>query len=61
MAKITEGVEADFRIWQNKIHRSEPVFCEADTYLVEFRKWVKQFYSPSQQPEAIASAAPREV
>jgi phenylpropionate dioxygenase-like ring-hydroxylating dioxygenase large terminal subunit len=61
MTKITEGVEADFRIWKNKIHRSEPLFCEADTYLVEFRKWVKQFYSPSQKPEALASVASQEV
>ena len=26
----------------------EPVFCEADTLLVEFRWWAKQFYSPDQ-------------
>ena len=52
MKAITEGVRDDFRIWQNKIHRAEPVFCEADTYLAEFRRWVRQFYSPSQEPGA---------
>ena len=50
---ITGGVQDDMRIWENKIHRKDPVFCEADTFLVEFRRWVKQFYSPSQQPGAV--------
>lgn len=53
IASITSGVEDDRRIWSNKIHRKDPVFCEADTYLAEFRKWVKQFYSPSQQPGVV--------
>ena len=44
---LTSGVQDDMRIWSNKIHRAEPVFCEADTYLVEFRHWCKQFYSDS--------------
>ena len=46
MDSITKGVYDDMRIWTNKIHRAEPVFCEADALLVEFRKWAKQFYSP---------------
>jgi phenylpropionate dioxygenase-like ring-hydroxylating dioxygenase large terminal subunit len=46
MENITKGVMDDWRIWKNKIHRSEPVFCEADKLLVEFRRWAKQFYSP---------------
>ncbi|MFP6608351.1 MAG: Rieske 2Fe-2S domain-containing protein [Myxococcota bacterium] len=50
MKGMTEGVEADFRIWQNKVHRADPGLCEADTHLAEFRRWVKQFYSPSQLP-----------
>ena len=53
MKAITEGVEADFRIWKNKIHRADPVFCEGDTFLAEFRSWVKQFYSPSELPGAL--------
>ena len=39
------GVLQDMRIWKNKIYRGEPVLCEADTYLAEYRKWVKQFYT----------------
>ncbi|MDE0885561.1 MAG: Rieske 2Fe-2S domain-containing protein [Myxococcota bacterium] len=42
---ITSGVDDDLRIWGNKIHRPNPVFCEADKLLVEFRRWVQQFYS----------------
>jgi len=49
---MTSGVMEDCRIWSNKIHRSDPVFCEADTLLVEFRRWAAQFYSPSQQGRA---------
>ena len=42
---ITAGVNDDMRIWRNKVHRADPVLCESDTFLAEFRKWVKQFYS----------------
>jgi hypothetical protein len=42
---LQTGVLQDMRIWKNKIHRAEPVFCEADKYLAEFRRWTKQFYS----------------
>ena len=52
---MTGGVQDDVRIWKNKIHRADPVFCEADTYLAEFRRWVRQFYSPSQMPDASES------
>jgi nitrite reductase/ring-hydroxylating ferredoxin subunit len=50
---VTSGVMDDWRIWTNKIHRSEPVFCEADDLLVEFRRWAKQFYThgPAQEPK----------
>ncbi|MFQ5515728.1 MAG: Rieske 2Fe-2S domain-containing protein [Myxococcota bacterium] len=42
---ITNGVMDDWRIWTNKIHRAQPVFCKADTFLAEFRRWARQFYS----------------
>ena len=41
---LSTGVMQDIRIWENKIHRAHPVLCKADTYLIEFRKWVRQFY-----------------
>jgi nitrite reductase/ring-hydroxylating ferredoxin subunit len=42
---MTKGLDADLRIWKHKIHRAEPVLCEADKLLGEFRRWAKQFYS----------------
>jgi phenylpropionate dioxygenase-like ring-hydroxylating dioxygenase large terminal subunit len=42
---MSAGVLQDVRIWENKIHRAQPILCEADTYLAEFRRWTKQFYS----------------
>jgi len=42
---LSEGVKQDLRIWQNKVHRASPVFCEADVQLGEFRRWARQFYS----------------
>ena len=43
---IKSGIPDDRRIWENKIHVANPVFCKADTLLAEFRRWTKQFYSP---------------
>ena len=42
---LSSGVMQDMRIWSNKIHRAQPVLCEADAHLAEFRKWARQFYS----------------
>ncbi|MBW2362753.1 MAG: hypothetical protein JRG84_17795 [Deltaproteobacteria bacterium] len=44
-SRITAGVMDDWRAWCNKIHLENPVFCEADVPLSEFRRWAKQFYS----------------
>ncbi len=42
---ITNGVMDDWDVWTNKIHLLPPVFCKADTPLIEFRRWAQQFYS----------------
>ncbi len=44
---LSSGVLDDMRIWENKVHRAQPVLCEADEHLAEFRRWTKQFYSKS--------------
>ena len=44
MEGIKAGIFDDFPIWEHKIYREKPVFCQADTTLVMFRKWVRQFY-----------------
>jgi len=45
MKGLTDGVQQDFVIWKNKVHRARPVLCEGDVYLAEFRKWARQFYT----------------
>ena len=40
-----DGQCRDMRIWENKIHRGDPVLCEADEYVAEFSRWAKPFYS----------------
>jgi hypothetical protein len=42
---LSSGVLQDLRIWTHKVHRSQPVLCEADGYLAQFRSWARQFYS----------------
>ncbi len=42
---MSTGVLQDMQIWKNKVHRANPVFCEEDKYLAEFRRWTRQFYS----------------
>ena len=39
------GIEQDLDIWKHKVHRANPVFCEGDHYLGDYRKWARQFYT----------------
>ena len=48
------GLDDDFPIWANKVHKHRPVFCKEDKTLVQFRKWVRQFYLTSQDQREIA-------
>ncbi|MCH2169726.1 Rieske 2Fe-2S domain-containing protein [Myxococcota bacterium] len=34
----------DFRIWEHKIHRKQPLLCEEDGPIARFRGWAAQFY-----------------
>ena len=45
MQTIVQGVQQDIAIWENKIHRKQPVLCETDDFIAEFRRWTRQFYS----------------
>jgi len=42
---MMSGVQADMRIWENKIYRARPVLCEGDSFLGSFRQWAQKFYS----------------
>lgn len=37
--------EEDIRIWEHKAYRSEPILCEGDGPIMQYRCWVRQFYS----------------
>lgn len=49
MAKaIQEGrktIEQDIPIWENKHYRSQPVLCEGDGPVMQYRRWTRQFYA----------------
>jgi hypothetical protein len=34
----------DFAIWENKLYRADPLLCEEDGPIAEYRRWVRQFY-----------------
>ena len=37
--------EEDFPIFENKRFRPQPLLCEEDGPIPEFRRWAAQFYS----------------
>lgn len=39
------GVAADIPIWEHKRYLSNPVLCDGDGSIAEFRRWATQFYS----------------
>lgn len=38
------GVEADLPIWDNKIYRAQPLLCDGDGPILQYRAWFRQFY-----------------
>lgn len=38
------GVAGDIPIWENKIHRADPILCDGDGPIMKFRKYFSQFY-----------------
>jgi hypothetical protein len=54
MDGIISGLNDDYPIWANKVHKRRPVFCKGDQTLVTFRKWVRQFYTTSRDQREIA-------
>ena len=49
MNGIIDGLQDDYPIWKNKVHRKQPIFCKGDETLVLFRKWVRKFYLPNSE------------
>lgn len=58
MIGAAEGEESagfesvDFVVWNNKKYRPNPLLCDGDGPVIQFRQWFKQFY-----PEAVSSEA----
>lgn len=44
--------KADIEVWENKIMRDRPVLVRLDGPVHKMRRWVRQFYTPSQVGEA---------
>jgi len=38
------GLEADIPVWDNKVHLKEPMLCDGDGPIMQFRKFWRQFY-----------------
>jgi hypothetical protein len=47
----------DFQIWENKLYRPNPVLCEGDGPIPEFRRWARQFYPAGDGDVRTESAA----
>ena len=45
--EVTRQLEQDIPIWENKVYCDPPVLCDGDGPVGIFRRWCKQFYSPS--------------
>ena len=39
------GVSQDIPIWENKVYRRRPVLTKSERYILEHRRWSRQFYS----------------
>jgi hypothetical protein len=54
MIGAAEGEESagfesvDFIVWNNKKYRPNPLLCDGDGPVLQFRKWFKQFYPGSE-------------
>ncbi len=45
MKEISHNLEQDIPIWENKIYHHQPLLSEADGPIMQYRRWVQQFYS----------------
>lgn len=41
---IVKQMDEDVPIWENKIYRANPMLCDGDGPIPEFRRWCRQFY-----------------
>lgn len=39
-------IEADFPIWEHKVHRANPALAKGEGAILAFRRWASRFYAP---------------
>lgn len=42
--QLMKGVLPDFPIWEHKVYRPEPILCDGDGPIAEYRRWARQFF-----------------
>lgn len=42
---LRNQVEQDIPIWNHKVYRSNPILCDGDGPIAQYRKWFSQFYA----------------
>jgi hypothetical protein len=47
----------DFQIWNHKRYLDRPVLATGDGDVASFRRWFRQFYSPSESTAAASASA----
>jgi 3-ketosteroid 9alpha-monooxygenase subunit A len=52
MDNIKAGFEDDMKIWENKLYREQPVFCDGDGPIGQVRRWYRQFYTAPERRDA---------
>jgi hypothetical protein len=52
LREIERQMAQDIPIWESKIYRPDPALCEGDGPIARYRRWARQFYSNSPDPEA---------
>jgi phenylpropionate dioxygenase-like ring-hydroxylating dioxygenase large terminal subunit len=45
--EISRQVEQDIPIWNHKVYQPQPILCDGDGPIAQFRRWFSQFYAPS--------------
>jgi 3-ketosteroid 9alpha-monooxygenase subunit A len=54
--EIIRQVEQDIPIWEHKIYLENPVLCDGDGPIHQYRKWFRQFYAElAPEPIRVAS------
>lgn len=45
--RLMQGVLPDFPIWENKMYLPDPILCDGDGPIAEYRRWARQFHEES--------------